>query len=214
MIGDKIIPKAHHRRAARQILSILSDRVKGRRAALAVAGESGSGKSEIAYELVRGFEENGLKVFVFQQDDYFLLPPKTNHQRRLESIGHVGPQEVNLALLDRHIDLFKNEPEKAIEKPLVIFDEDRISHEIIEPARYSLAIAEGTYTLLLANVDYRIFLARTYKETAAARRERARDKVDAFSEKVLAIEHGIISQHSRLATIVVDRDYQVSVVSI
>jgi len=214
MIGDKIIAKPHHRRAARQIAQILYERIEGRRTALSIAGESGSGKSEIASELAKALEEKGIAAYVFQQDDYFHYPPKTNHERRLEDISRVGPQEVNLELLDRHLEHFKKRPEEPLEKPLVVFDEDRISQETIEPARYQVAIAEGTYTSLLANVDYRIFLARSYLDTREARLERARDRVDDFSEKVLAIEHRIISEHSRLASIIVDRDYNVSVVSL
>jgi uridine kinase len=181
--------------------------VKGRRVALTVAGESGSGKSEIAGELAKRLEADGLRVLILQQDDYFFYPPKTNHQRRLQDIRNVGLEEVNLALLAEHLRQFKHSPGQVIDKPLVIFEEDRITREKIDPKEYDMVIAEGTYTTLLEDADYRIFIDRDYRMTLEARKERARDPIDEFSERVLEIEHGIISKHKKLAHIVVDKDY-------
>ena len=61
-----------------------------------VAGESGSGKSEIAHCIAEVLEGEGKRALVLGQDDYFKLPPKSNHNRRLEGIDWVGPGEVRL----------------------------------------------------------------------------------------------------------------------
>lgn len=210
MIGDKVISKPHHRSAAKLIFSALKDGASLRRTILSIAGESGSGKSEIAHELAKLFNEGGIPTVIFQQDDYFFHPPKTNHAMRLEDINHVGLGEVNLSLLDEHLKRFKFSTGKPIEKPLVIFDQDRITEEKITPSDYSLLIVEGTYTTLLKNVDYRIFIDRDFRETLGARMERSRDPIDSFSEKVLQIEHSIISKHKKLACIIVEKDYSVT----
>ena len=70
-------------------------------------------------------------------------------------------------------------------------------------------IAEGTYTTLLDNCKTHVFIDRTYLETRAHREKRMRDKseLDPFIDRVLEIEHGIISSHKPRAQIVVDKDY-------
>lgn len=212
MIGDKVNAKPHHTRAAEQIYNGLGNRLTSG-STFSIAGESGSGKSEIAVELAKLIEAGGKKVFILQQDDYFFYPPKTNHNRRVDDIGWVGTREVNISVLDQHLGTFKSADNKIVEKPLVIFDEDRIVTERMDLSPFDVLIAEGTYTTLLKNADNRIFIDRNYHDTKPDREERAREKIDDFSDKILAIEHGIISKHKALATIVVDKRFDVSFVS-
>ncbi len=97
-----------------------------------------------------------------------------------------------------------------IEKPLVIFEENRITKETLTPAEIDLFIAEGTYTTLLNHADYHVFIDRTYEDTRAHRTGRGRDPLDEMSERFLEIEHSIISKHRSLAEIVVNEDYSVT----
>jgi uridine kinase len=207
MIGDKVVPKPHHTAAAEAIHGLLKNKTENKRMVFTVAGESGAGKSEIAVELARFLTDQGAKPIVFQQDDYFFLPPKTNAETRKKDIGHVGLNEVNLALLDEHARRFKFVPGEAIEKPLVVFEEDRITKETVSPEDFDVMIAEGTYTTLLNHADVHIFIARSYVDTLEHRKDRARDTLDEFSERILEIEHNIISKHRSLAEIIVDGDY-------
>ena len=71
-------------------------------------------------------------------------------------------------------------------------------------------IVEGTYTTELKNVNIRIFIDRTYIDTGEAHECRARDEQDEYLEKVLKIEHDIISSHKTQADIIVTRDYDVN----
>ncbi len=202
MIGDKLVVTEYHREAARRIWSHLKERGETGPVAVSVAGESGCGKSETAHCLAELGEAAGLRTVVLAQDDYFRLPPKTNHNRRLEDLSWVGPGEVRLDLLDEHVARLKSSPD-PLTKPLVYFEEDRIGTEVLEPGPYDLVIAEGTYTTLLQNVDVRAFIDRNYRQTKKARLRRARDPDVAFLEKVLAIEHDIISKHKALADVVI-----------
>jgi uridine kinase len=206
MIGDRVVPKPYHTRAAEQIVELLGDSPPADRPVITVAGESGSGKSEIAVELQRFYKERGHPMYIFGQDDYFLYPPKTNDSMRRKDISHVGTGEVNLKLLDEHLSEFKQASSK-LDKPLVIFDEDRVSEETIDATQFDMGVAEGTYTSLLENADYRVFINRSYEDTRADRIARKRDEIDDFSDKVLKIEHEIISKHRPLADIVVNNDY-------
>jgi uridine kinase len=210
MRGDVILVEEHHYRAAEAIVERILPEIeeKAGRYAITVAGESGSGKSETAKALAETLEKRGVRCGIFQQDDYFVLPPKSNDARRREEIGWVGTGEVRLELLDTHLRAALDGAEE-VAKPLVIYDEDRVTGETMDLRGLKVVIAEGTYTTLLDNVDARIFIARTRLETLSARRKRGREPIDPFIEKVLEIEHAIISAHAPRARIVITRDYDV-----
>jgi uridine kinase len=207
MIGDIVVPGAQHTAAAKAVFEILKDRIDDSRRAITIAGESGAGKSEIAVELSRIFLENGRKSFILQQDDYFFLPPRTNDLNRRKSIRNVGLGEVNLVLMNEHIRRFKFSSSEKIEKPLVLFRENRVTKETIQTADLQILIAEGTYTSLLNNADFHVFIDRTYEQTLAARRERGRDPLDEAGERFLEVEHSIISRHRTFAQIIIEQDY-------
>jgi len=211
MIGDKIVAKPYHVKAAKEIYAALESAVSKGRTAITIAGESGGGKSEIASELAKRLEAAGRKTYIFQQDDYFFYPPKSNHEMRVKTITHVGTTEVNLELLDEHLYLFKHPNNKPLTKPLVVFEEDRITDEGVDVSAYDVAIAEGTYTTSLKNADHRIFIDRTYEDTLEDRKARGRDVIDEFTNRILKIEHEIIAKHKELANIIVEKDYSVTV---
>lgn len=208
MEGDVLIINNYHRKAAKQAVAMLMPRIEesGGKFFLTVAGESGAGKSEIAASIAAELEKAGKKPFIFQQDDYFVYPPKTNAEKRKEDIGWVGMQEVKLFVLDEEIAAIRR-GQTMIEKPLVIFDEDRITKEKVEVEDYDVFIAEGTYTTALKNVDQRIFIDRDLNDTRKARAKRAREKQDEFLEQILSIEHRIISAQKKEADIIITRGY-------
>ena len=118
---------------------------------------------------------------------------------------------MQLDLLDEHL-LAAREGADSITKPLVIYEEDRVVTETMDIAGARAIVAEGTYTSLLDNVDTRVFIARNRLETMEHRQKRAREEFDPFIERVLEIEHEIISRHVELADVVISRDYDVSFV--
>ncbi len=213
MRGDIIIVEEHHRAAASAIVEKILPAIvsKPARYTLTVAGESGSGKSETAKAIAEELERRGFSSGVLQQDDYFVYPPRTNHQTRVANIDWVGTNEVHIDLLDDHL-AAAIAGEDQIEKPLVIYDDDEITTEVFSLAGLDIIIAEGTYTSLLENVDTRVFIARNRLETRAAREQRGREPMDPFIERVLEIEHEIIAPHRARANIVITRDYDVEFV--
>ena len=208
MEGDVLIINNFHRKAAKQAVAILLPEIENIPAKffLTVAGESGAGKSEIAASIAAELEKAGKRCYVFAQDDYFVYPPKTNAAKRVEDIGWVGMQEVNLFMLDEEIAAIRNGA-STIKKPLVIFGEDRITTETVDLGDYDVYIAEGTYTTALNNVDARVFIDRNLKDTKKARAKRAREKQDDFLEQILSIEHRIISAQKKDADIIISKKY-------
>ena len=210
MIGDKLIIKDKHRQAAEQIAErILPDLgSSGRIYTISIAGESGSGKSETARAVADALIRRGFTTLVLQQDDYFVYPPKTNDRTRRQDIGWVGMQEVRLDLLDEHLQQARSGA-KAIVKPLIVYEEDRIVEETVSLQGIVAVVAEGTYTTVLENIDTRVFIDLTYLETLQSRLERARETQDDFLGRVLEIEHRIISTQKSRADYLVDKQYQV-----
>lgn len=210
MIGDKLIIKEKHRRAANQVADRTLPQIRSaaRIYTISVAGESGSGKSETSQAVADALNERGFKTLVVQQDDYFVHPPKTNDRTRRKDIGWVGMQEVRLDLLDKHLGQARSGASRIV-KPLVMYEEDRITEEVLSLEGVDVVVAEGTYTTGLENVDTRIFIDLTYLETLQSRLERAREAQDEFLEKVLVIEHEIISAQRPKAHLIINKDFQV-----
>ena len=198
MLGDSIVVEPHHRKAAGGIVELLLPLLEdsGERHTVSIAGQSGSGKSETAKALAEALAEQGIGSVILQQDDYFVFPPKTNDKTRRADIDWVGPQEVKLALMDEHVQAFLDRAGE-IGKPLVDYESDSVGSEVMTFGDERVLIAEGTYTTLLDNCRTHVFIDRTYLETRAHREKRMRDKseLDPFIDRVLKIEHGIISSH-------------------
>ena len=205
MEGDKLIIKEHHTRIAREIVDILAEQFEDK-FVISVGGESGAGKSEIASELSRIMNEDGIVTKILQQDDYFVFPPKTNHEMRKINLRQVGMYEVKLDFLEANLRSFK-QGDRTIYKPLVIYEEDRITTETLDVYTTQALIVEGTYVTRLNFVDRRVFLDRIYLDTEKERRERKRDTIEDFIGKVLETEHRIVSAHKSRADIVVRKDF-------
>lgn len=204
MIGDKLLITEYHRAGAAQALELIRPKLTdGVTLAITVSGESGSGKSETGHVIAETLTTEGKRCILLGQDDYFVLPPKSNHQRRQEDISWVGLGEVRLDLLDEHLANIKARSGEPFIKPLVYFEENRIGEESVEPVVYDVVVAEGTYTAALENADVRVFINRNYRQTKKSRLARGRDPDVAFLEQVLEIEHGIISQHKARADVVI-----------
>ena len=210
MHGDKLIIGPHHRRAADALAQHVVPLLHPCETALvvSVAGESGSGKSELAEALASVVRERGIEPLILQQDDYFVYPPFANTRQRESDMSWVGISEVRLDRLDEDLKAILDGADSLL-KPLVHYSEDRISEEKVPTREVRLVIVEGTYVSLLRNVHLRVFIDRTYRQTRAARRLRAREKQNPFLEGVLEIEHGIISQHLGRCDLVVTEDYRV-----
>ena len=213
MKGDVVMVEEHHRKAAKEIiLRILADiEEKETRYTLTVAGESGSGKSEMGKAIQDELADYGIKAVVLGQDDYFVLPPYDNDARRREDPEWLGPHiEIKIDLLEGNLKAALAGAEK-IDKPLIDYNRNTIEMETITLEGVRVVIAEGTYTSLLKHVDTRVFIDSSRLDTLAYRekRNRGNEVGDDFIEKVLTMEHKIIAGHKNLADFVITREHEV-----
>lgn len=209
MIGDDIKIDERHLQPAREVFELIREPVLASpKYAISIGGESGCGKSTLSYALRAVLEEAGLPTYIFHMDDYFRLPPATNHEARVNDISWVGPGEVKLDLLGEQVAAFKAGA-TLLEKPLVHYKANKILSEGVGIGPFRVVIAEGTYVTLLENMNTKVFMLRNYIDTFEARKKRARDPIIPFNEKVLKIEHEIVSAHAEMANILVDKNYEV-----
>jgi uridine kinase len=209
MIGDVILIKPEYHKTAKVIFDTFSASFFDCRRVIAVAGESGSGKSVTAICLQKELIKNNIDALILHQDDYFFLPPYANHMARVEDLKRVGEKEVNLQLLQTHINAFLNNEEHIV-KPLINYKENQILQDTLNISPYQVLIIEGTYSFLLEKIDTLIFMERNFTETLENRLKRSRDINGEFLESVLKIEHEIIAKGIKKANIIVRKDYSVT----
>jgi uridine kinase len=213
MKGDIVVVQPHHKKVAREIVSIIVKKIQSKNSifTITVGGESGCGKSEISLAISNELNNLGIKTLIFGQDDYFFLPPELNSEKRRLNPDWLGPHiEVNLDLLEQNL-VEAIQGKSVISKPLIDYNANTIETQMINLEGVKVIIAEGTYTSLLRNIDTKIFITRNWLLTLEDRKKRNRgDEVaNPFIEKILETEHKIIAGHKHLADIIVNDDYEV-----
>ncbi len=216
MKGDIFVLEEHHQKVAAVIVPEILPKIKGKttRYTITVAGESGSGKSETAKAIADELVKYDIQSVILGQDDYFVLPPKSNDAKRRVDPEWLGPHvEVRLEVLEQNlIDGIAGKNE--IVKPLIDYDQNTITEETVPLGGIKVVIAEGTYTSLLKNVDTKIFIARNRLDTLEHRQKRRRGNEvgDPFIEQVLMTEHKIIAGHKQLADFIITKEYDVQAI--
>jgi len=204
--GD--LPAPHD--VAQAVLAACADLLTGARVVIGFAGESGSGKTETARAVAEALTAMGRPAALLHQDDYFKLPPATNHAHRELSFANVGPHEVDLARIDDVIDAFRHGA-PSVAGQVVEYANDRFVPVTLDFRATTVLCVEGTYVLHLDGLDSRVFLAATHHDTRARREARARaaSELTPFVAQVLEIEHRIISEQRRRADVVIDATFGV-----
>ncbi len=226
--GDIPRIKAYHVDAARELLPHILERVDGagtagRRLTVALGGESGSGKTEIGYLLSLMLREQGKRGVVIPGDAFFVRPPDENHANRLAAAARgdlsegVGPHEVNLARLDGILAAAADRGTAAVAVPSDCrsltarrYPEVPVALDGVDAVMIDL-----TYSLHLEHADCKIFLQPAsldrIEEVRARNLARDPDQDFDFIERVLRLEHDLISPLIERADLIVDKDYRVEV---
>ena len=177
-----------------------------------VSGESGCGKTTLAKAIVKEFEAQGKKAVLISQDEYFHLPPRQNHNKRVEDFEWIGLGEVDWKLLNGVIDQVLDPTVAAVEVPEMDWELDTKEWKTMDAEEVDVVVIEGTYVLgEKREGEVGIFFEHTYVDTRENRLARNREVVDDFIQRVLEREHGIISALRKDADLVVNKDYTLTI---
>ena len=176
-----------------------------------VSGESGCGKTTLARAIVKEFEAQGKKAVLISQDEYFHLPPRQNHNKRVEDFEWIGRGEVDWKLLNEVIDQVLDPEVTRVEVPEMDWELDTKEWKTMESEKVDVVVIEGTYVLgEKREGELGIFFEHTYEDTRENRLARNREVVDDFIQRVLKREHEIISGLREKADLVVSKNYTIT----
>ncbi|MHA1719539.1 MAG: uridine kinase family protein [Promethearchaeota archaeon] len=206
MLGDILLITEKHKNAASQIGDICL-KLKKKKLTIAIGGESGSGKSEVAHMISRYLKERGILAKILHTDDYYLLPPLERREwRKKEGIKYIGLSEYDWALINNTISNFKRN-EKSI-MPCIDLLTDQVDQLHTNFKGIDILILEGLFSVN-ADVDIRVFIDLTYHETKKAQVLRGKEPQTIFRLKVLEREHEIVQNLKQLANLIITKEFNV-----
>ena len=202
-----------HKQAGEVILEAILERKKDRMV-VAISGESGSGKSELAHVIAKGLRKHGVFAKPLHTDNFYTTHPLERRAwRQKEGIEKVvGFNEYKWDEIDRSIDDFRKG--RVSEMPCVDLVTEQVDRLITDFGEVDMLIVDGLYAIRAEDVDLRIFIDLTYLETKEKHTKDARGKevMDEVRWATLGQEHKMVSSLKPLADVIITRDYQVEFV--
>lgn len=204
MLGDILLIAEKHERAGAQIVARI-DEIDAAKVVVAIGGESGSGKSELAHVVARALKDKGRLTKVLHIDNYYKIRPQDRETWRKENgIESVGLGEIDWDLLDEHLDAFR--ADKEVVMPCIDLLTDQIDELRTDFAPISVVVVDGLYPLHV-EADLRIFIDLTYLDTKKAQLLRGKEPDNEYRLSVLKQEHEVVQGLRHLANYLVTPDF-------
>ena len=208
MLGDVLLIQEKHRKAGAAItVEILKN--KKDKFIVAISGESGSGKTELAHVVARGLREHGIFAKPIHIDNYYKVLPLERKQWRIDNVIEecVGYEEYDWGTINRNIDEFKNGAEAVM--PCVDLVTEQVDTLITDFSAIDMLIIDGLYAIKTEGVDLRVFIDLTYHETKKAQTDRGKEPQNEYRWAVLEQEHRMVQALRDSADLIVTKEYQV-----
>jgi uridine kinase len=212
MLGDILLINDMHKDAAKAIREYVQKdlKKKGRRYRyiIGVSGESGSGKSELAHALGKLLKQDKIRVKVIHTDNYYKIQPLLREEwRRNKGYDKIGLNEYDWAKIRMTIRDFKEAQECVI--PCIDLIPEQVDKLITDFSKINLLIIDGLYAIHAEEIDLRIFIDLTYRETKINQILRMKETITDFRLQILEREHRSVASLRPLADLIVDKAYQV-----
>ncbi len=205
MIGDHLLVEDKHRRVGRELAArVALD--PAAKLVVAIGGESGSGKSEVAHEMARRLKTEGRPGKILHLDNYYRTSPTEREAwRREHGIDSVGDEEIEWEAVEQHVSAFRAGAEATL--PYIDLYNDSVDRLTTHFGEIRVLIVEGLYALR-APADLKVYIDLTYRETKGAQLARGKETVGEFRALVLEREHQVVSGHVTMADLRIDREYR------
>jgi uridine kinase len=212
MLGDILLINDMHKDAAKsirkQVHKDLKKRGKRFRYIVGISGESGSGKSELAHALGKELKQDKIRVKVVHTDNYYKIQPLLREEwRRNKGFDKIGLDEYDWVKISKTIRDFKEAQECMI--PCIDLIPEQVDKLITDFSKIDLLIIDGLYAINADEINLRIFIDLTYKETKINQIIRMKEALSDFRMQILEREHRAVSSLKPLADLIVDKTYQV-----
>jgi len=210
MLGDILLIQEKHKKAGELILKKILENKKDKYI-VAISGESGSGKTELAHVIAKGLRKHGIFAKPLHTDNFYNTHPLERREWRsrqgIENV--VGYNEYKWDEINRVIDDFKNS--RISEMPCVDLVTEQVDRLITNFAEVDMLIIDGLYAIKAENIDFRIFIDLTYLETKEKHTKDSRGKevMDEVRWATLAQEHKMVQSLKHLADLIINKDYEV-----
>lgn len=207
MLGDVLLITEKHKKAAQQIVERLQE-IEGEKIVVAVGGESGSGKSEIAHEVAHRLKGLGTPAKVMHIDNYYKTSPQErNPWRKEHGVESIGYTEYDWDTINRNLDEFRADKDN-VTMPCIdlLTDQEDQLHTSFKGLRYM--VIEGLYAIK-AEADLRVLIDLTYHDTKKAQLVRGKEKMNACRLSVLQREHEVVQSLRPLVDLLITKDFDV-----
>jgi uridine kinase len=176
---------------------------------IAISGESGSGKSELAHVIAKGLRKHGIFAKPLHIDNYYRIHPHQRTEWRKEhGINNVvGPGEYDWDTINRNIREFKNGLSST--GPCVDLVTEQIDQLTTDYKDIDMLVIDGLYAIKVEDVDLRIFIELTYHETKKAQVVRGKEPQNEYRMQVLEKEHQEVQALKASADVLIGMDYAV-----
>jgi len=206
MLGDILLITEKHIKAGEQVVNRLNE-IKSEKMVIAIGGESGAGKSEIAHVISRKLKGEGELAKIIHSDNYYKVSPRERTQwRKKHGVESIGLSEYDWDLINRNITEFRESKEAILPCIDLLTDQEDKLITNFEGIQY--LIVEGLYPLK-ADADLKIFIDLTYHETKKAQVLRGKEPQNKFRLQVLQREHEVVQSLRPLADLLVTKEFEV-----
>jgi uridine kinase len=208
MLGDVLLIEDKHRNAGEAIIQKILEKKKDK-FMIAISGESGSGKSELAHVIAKGLRKHGIMAKPIHIDNYYLIHPleRTEWRKKNGIENVVGYGEYDWDTIYRNIDDFKNNRKSTM--PCVDLVTEQIDQLTTDFKGIDMLVIDGLYAIKTGGVDLRVFLELTYHETKKAQVVRGKEPQNEYRMAVLEQEHRMVQALKPTADILISKEYEV-----
>jgi uridine kinase len=208
MLGDVLLISEKHEAAAREILPYILKNRKDK-FTIAVSGESGSGKSELAHVIAKMLRKEGIICKPIHIDNYYLTHPlERTEWRKAHGIETaVGYTEYDWDTIYRNFDDFRNNRKSSM--PCVDLVTEQVDQLTTDFKGVEMLIIDGLYAIKTEGVDLKVFIELTYHETKKAQVVRGKEPQNEYRMKVLEREHQVVQSIKDRADLLIDMEYKV-----
>lgn len=208
MLGDVLLITEKHRAAAKDIVEVVLQNKKDK-FIIAISGESGSGKSELAHAVAKELKKLKIVAKPMHIDNYYSIHPLERTQWRInngiEQI--VGLGEYDWDSIYQNIDEFKRGVKST--GPCIDLVTEQVDLLTTDYSNVDMLIIDGLYAVNADDVDLAVFIELTYHETKKAQLVRGKEPQNEYRARVLEQEHKVVQSLKPKADLLVNMEYRV-----